>query len=151
MSADLPVARKLERGFAGAADAHVTLDYAGRFLRRRRLLGSDGQPFLVDLPQTVSVEEGDAFLCDDGRTIGVEAASEDLFEISGPAITRYAWHIGNRHQPCEILPDRLRIQNDPVIGRMLEGLGASVVTISAPFTPEGGAYGHGRTHGHSHE
>ena len=33
---------------------------------------------------------------------------------------------------------------------MLEGLGASVEHVTAPFTPEGGAYGHGRTHGHEH-
>ena len=33
---------------------------------------------------------------------------------------------------------------------MLEGLGASVTQVTAPFTPEGGAYGHGRTHGHEH-
>jgi urease accessory protein len=33
---------------------------------------------------------------------------------------------------------------------MLHKLGASVTEISAPFTPEGGAYGNGRTLGHSH-
>jgi urease accessory protein len=33
---------------------------------------------------------------------------------------------------------------------MLEQLGASVSPLTAPFRPEGGAYGHGRTHGHQH-
>jgi urease accessory protein len=33
---------------------------------------------------------------------------------------------------------------------MLEHLGATVMQIEAPFTPEGGAYGHGRTHSHDH-
>ena len=29
-------------------------------------------------------------------------------------------------------------------------LGATVMQIEAPFTPERGAYGHGRTHSHDH-
>jgi len=33
---------------------------------------------------------------------------------------------------------------------MLEQLGATVVDFDGPFTPEGGAYGHGRTMGHDH-
>ena len=42
------------------------------------------------------------------------------------------------------------IQDDPVIGHMLEHLGATLAKVTAPFTPEGGAYGHGRTHSHAH-
>jgi urease accessory protein len=37
-----------------------------------------------------------------------------------------------------------------VIAHMLEHLGATVNRIDAPFMPEGGAYGHGRTHSHEH-
>jgi urease accessory protein len=33
---------------------------------------------------------------------------------------------------------------------MLMRLGAHLRDVVLPFTPEGGAYGHGRTHGHSH-
>jgi urease accessory protein len=33
---------------------------------------------------------------------------------------------------------------------MLSRLGATVRPVMAPFSPEGGAYGHGRTHGHHH-
>ena len=33
---------------------------------------------------------------------------------------------------------------------MLARLGATVRPVMAPFAPEGGAYGHGRTHGHHH-
>ena len=33
---------------------------------------------------------------------------------------------------------------------MLEGLGATVADLAAPFAPEGGAYGHGRTMAHDH-
>ena len=33
---------------------------------------------------------------------------------------------------------------------MLRLLGAEIEKLEAPFTPEGGAYGHGRTHSHEH-
>jgi len=58
--------------------------------------------------------------------------------------------VGNRHTPCQINSDHLLIQADPVIGHMLEHLGAVVESLTAAFTPEGGAYGHGRTHSHEH-
>jgi urease accessory protein len=63
---------------------------------------------------------------------------------------RYAWHIGNRHTPCALAADQLVIQRDPVIKAMLLQLGAEVRDICTAFTPEGGAYGHGRTMGHDH-
>lgn len=126
-----------------------TLSYDARFLRRRRLHTARGNAFLVDLAQTISLNHGDAFELSDGRFIEVVAAQEDLYEIRGDLL-RLAWHIGNRHMPCQIEPDRLLIQRDHVIREMLGQLGAQVAEVVAPFTPEGGAYGHGRTHSHSH-
>jgi urease accessory protein len=66
---------------------------------------------------------------------------------------RLAWHIGNRHLPAELHPHAIRLRDDHVINAMLEGLGATVTKIEAPFTPEGGAYsGHGHAHaGHEHD
>jgi urease accessory protein len=37
-----------------------------------------------------------------------------------------------------------------VLADMLRGLGATVTPVMARFTPEGGAYGMGRTMGHDH-
>ena len=128
----------------------VTLTYDDRFLRRKVLTTATGERFLVDLPQTTSLNHGDAFELTDGRLIEVIAAEEDLLEITAENLTRIAWHIGNRHTPCQIEPTRLLIQHDHVIRDMLEKLGADVRDVSEPFTPEGGAYGHGRTHSHAH-
>ena len=66
------------------------------------------------------------------------------------SLARLAWHIGNRHTPCQIGPDCLVIRQDHVLEAMLAKLGADVTHDTRPFTPEGGAYGMGRTMGHSH-
>ena len=128
----------------------VTLSYDARFLRRKLLTSDTGIEFLVDLPETVSLNHGDAFELEDGRLIAVKPAVEDLLEISGVALVRLAWHIGNRHTPCQIEPSRLLVQKEPVMQDMLAKLGADLREVSEPFTPEGGAYGFGRTHGHAH-
>ena len=128
----------------------VVLNYEDRFLRRKSLTTSHGQTVLVDLPQTTSLDHGDALALADGRLIEVIAAQEDLLEVTGDGLHRLAWHIGNRHTPCQIEETRLLIQPDKVIADMLRQLGADTRTVHEAFTPEGGAYGHGRTHGHDH-
>jgi len=144
------VAHSIRRGAAeGAADS-VTLDYEGRFLRRRLLMTDAGEPLLVDLAETVSLADGDAFETVDGRLIAVRAAPEPLAEVvaDGAELARLAWHVGNRHAPAQIGEGRLWIRRDHVLEAMLARLGAAVRPVMAPFSPEGGAYGHGRTHGH---
>lgn len=148
--ADLPLARRLRRrGEGGTPQDHVLLGYEERFLRRKRLCTEGGAHFLADLPETASLEHGDAFELEDGRLIGIVAAEEPLLEVRGD-LPRLAWHIGNRHTPCRIEADRLLIRRDHVLRGMLEGLGAEVAEVTGPFTPEGGAYGLGRTMGHDH-
>ena len=128
----------------------VTLDYEARFLRRKRLVSDGGEPFLVELAETRSLSQGEGFRLDDGRIIAVMAAAEPLLAVRHDNLLRIAWHVGNRHTPCQIADDHILIREDKVLQGMLEGLGASVISVTAPFTPEGGAYGHGRTHGHEH-
>ncbi len=145
----LPAALSVERE-ATSADATVSLSYEDRFLRRKVLVTDEGIRFLVNLEKTTSLNGGDAFVLDDGRRVAVIPAHEDLLEITAPDMTRLAWHIGNRHTPCQIEPERLLIQRDHVLQDMLGRLGAELREVCEPFTPEGGAYGMGRTHGHSH-
>ena len=135
---------------AGDAADTVTLDYEARFLRRKRLVSDTGEPFLVELAETRSLSQGEGFRLDDGRIIAVMAAAEPLLAVRHYNLARIAWHVGNRHTPCQIANDHILIREDKVLQAMLEGLGASVTQVTAPFTPEGGAYGHGRTHGHEH-
>ena len=132
------------------ADGVITLDYEGRFLRRKRLVTDSGEAFLVELPETVSLSATDGFALDDGRVIAIRPKPEPLLKITHDHLPLIAWHIGNRHTPCQIEQDHLLIQQDHVLEDMLRLLGAGVEKLDAPFTPEGGAYGHGRTHSHAH-
>lgn len=148
---DLPIAQTAHAaGTWQSADARCALTYEQRFFRRRKLTVEDGWSFVADFAQTVSLNHGDALELSDGRLVEVTAAPEDLLEVTGADLPRLAWHIGNRHTPCQIEAARLLIQNDPVIAHMLSHLGAGTAEVRLPFTPEGGAYGHGRTHAHEH-
>lgn len=157
MTADLPRATTiLSAGTWDVTSANdaVTVDFDDRHRRRRRYVGHGGAAFLLDLPEATVLRDGDGLLLEDGAVIAVRAAPEPLVEIraaSADALLRLAWHLGNRHLPAEIAADRILIRDDHVIVRMLEGLGATLRRVDAPFNPEGGAYGeHNRDPQHHH-
>ena len=122
------------------------------------MTGTRGLEFLLDLENAVALRGGDALVLDDGRLVEVVAAPEPLTEIrcNDPQhLVRVAWHLGNRHLPTQIMAKALRIRRDHVIEAMVQGLGARVIEIEAPFDPEGGAYAeashaHAETHSHAH-
>jgi urease accessory protein len=131
----------------------VVLDYDERHRRRVTMTGVRGLEFLLDLPEAVMLRGGDGLKLTDGRVVEVVAAPEPLAEIraaDAAALTRVAWHLGNRHLPTELLRKSLRIRRDPVIEDMARGLGAEVLAIEAPFNPEGGAYVRGPAAAHDH-
>lgn len=131
----------------------VTLDYDDRFRRRIALTCDNGLDFLLDLPKVTELRDGDDLVLEDGRHVRVQAASEALMKATAKDmhhLIRTAWHVGNRHLPCEIHSDHLILRHDHVIADMLRQLGAEVDLFDGPFNPEGGAYGKGRTHSHEH-
>ncbi|MEJ6784033.1 urease accessory protein UreE [Aminobacter sp. Piv2-1] len=141
------------KGQAPAFDVAV-LVHDERHIRRRAIELSKGERVLVDLPEPVVLETGDLLVLEDGRTAGIVAAEEELYDIrarDAVHLTQLAWHIGNRHLAAAISADRILILRDHVIKAMLEGLGATVTDIAAPFEPVRGAYsGHDHDHGHHH-
>ena len=144
---------RVVEGFSGELLDTVTLDFDARFRRRVAMVGDQGTEFLLDLPKVVGLAQGDALELEDGHYIGVVAAAEPLMQVCCDDqlhLAKAAWHVGNRHLPCEIHVDKLVLRTDHVIADMLRKLGCTVEDIVAPFNPEGGAYGAGRTHGHSH-
>ncbi|MCF8468156.1 MAG: urease accessory protein UreE [Sneathiella sp.] len=139
--------------FEGEILDTVTLDFDSRRRRRLKLTADQGTEFLLDLPEVRTLRDGDVLVLQDGGGIQVRASDEPVADIICKDIAhlvRVAWHVGNRHLPAELLGGRLRIRQDHVIEEMAEHLGAEVTRRRAPFNPEGGAYGHGETHGHDH-
>ncbi|EKV27487.1 Urease accessory protein UreE [Caenispirillum salinarum AK4] len=141
---------------AESATGSVTLPMAERHRRRIRLETDQGGAVLLDLPDAVMLNHGDGLALEDGGTLRVIAAAEDVAEIGcadAVHLARVAWHLGNRHLPLQVVDNRtLRIGWDHVIAAMVEGLGASVTRKTQPFQPEGGAYsGGGHGHSHSHD
>lgn len=127
---------------------HVELDHDARFLRRKLLRTRTGTEVMVDLPRATALSHGDALETAAGL-IGIAAAAEPVLIVTGD-LPRLAWHIGNRHTPCQIEPFHLVILADHVLAAMLAGLGATLTEAHRPFVPEAGAYGAARVMGHGH-
>ena len=128
----------------------ITLSYHQRFIRRKKLVSDNQIEFLVNLPETVSLNHNSGLLLNDGSLILIKSAKEDLLEIISENLMKIIWHIGNRHIPCQIEKERLLIKHDKTIENLIIKLGGTIKKIEEEFNPEGGAYGLGRTHGHSH-
>mgnify|MGYP001501264798 FL=1 len=128
----------------------ITLSYEDRFIRRKKLIANNGTEFLVNLEETVSLNENNFFELENGNLIKVLSKEENLIEITGDNLKQIIWHIGNRHLPCQIEENRILIQDDAVILDMVLNLHGNVKKVFEKFKPEGGAYGIGRTHSHKH-
>jgi urease accessory protein len=121
----------------------LVLNYDERHRRRLRYVAEGGTTFLLDLPRAAVLRAGDGLRLEDGSIVLVEASPEQLVEITtadGAMLVRMAWHIGNRHLPAQLEPQRILIREDAVIEHMLRGLGAAIKHVLEPFTPEAGAY-----------
>ncbi|MDQ6435822.1 urease accessory protein UreE [Mesorhizobium sp. LHD-90] len=132
----------------------ITLPHDERHLRRKVLTLTGGERVFVDLAEPVQLAAGDRLVLDDGRHVEIAAGDEEIYEIvprDTVHLAELAWHIGNRHLAAAIRPDRIFILRDHVIKAMLEGLGATVNEVLAPFDPVRGAYSGGHDHGHGHE
>ena len=135
----------------------LILDYAQRSAQKATVTGIKGGKIEIDLNQPVRLRTDDILVLDDGGLVEVVAAPEPLIEARAADLTvlaRLAWHLGDRHVPVQVLPNRIRARRDGAIEILLTSLGAKVSIIEAPFEPEGGAYesalGHDHDHGHDH-
>ena len=129
---------------------NISLSYEDRFIRRKKLVTDNGTEFLVNLNETISVDENHFFELENGMVIKIISKEENLIEIKGENLKQIIWHVGNRHLPCQIEDTRILIQEDPVILDMILKLKGNVNKVFEKFKPEGGAYGMGRTHSHKH-
>ena len=137
------------------ASERIVLTFDQRWRRRLKLTTESGRDFLLDLAHAQVLRDGDALVLEGGELVVVVSAPEDLLLVLGTPkinLARLAWHLGNRHTPAAIEPDRILVRRDHVLAEMLRGLGAEVREVFEPFDPEGGAYatGHAAAHSHGH-
>jgi urease accessory protein len=131
----------------------VILDYAQRGALNGTVTGVKGGTYALALSAPVRLHTDDLLQLDGGNLVEVVAAPEPLIEARAgdlAALSRLAWHLGDRHVPVQVLANRLRTRRDADIEALLKSLGAKVVPIEAPFEPEGGAYAL-RQHDHAHD
>ncbi len=122
----------------------VILDYSQRSSAQKiAVTGVKGGAFEIELHETARLRTDDLLLLDNGGLVEVVAAPEPLIEARAAdvaALSRLAWHLGDRHVPIQVLPNRIRAQRNAAVEALLTSLGAKVALIEAPFEPEGGAY-----------
>jgi urease accessory protein len=131
----------------------LILDYNQRSAQKLTATGLKGLVVDIDLHEPARLRTDDLLELDDGMLVEVVAAPEPLLEVratDAAALTRLAWHLGDRHVPVQVLPNRIRARRDDAIAALLTSLGVKVMTIEAPFEPEGGAYESAHAHDHGH-
>lgn len=131
-----------------AIAAQLKLPFELRSKSRLRTTLSTGEEAGLLLERGTVLRGGDLLLADDGRVIEVVAAVELVSTVGAAdpwALSRAAYHLGNRHVPLQVGTAWLRYLHDHVLDDMVRGLGMNVTVEEAPFEPEAGAYG-----AHSH-
>jgi urease accessory protein len=132
----------------------LILPYAQRLAQKGFVFGIKGTCVELDFAEAVRLRTDDALVLDDGGLVEIVAEPEPLIEVRAAdlaALARLAWHLGDRHVPIQVLERRLRLKRDPAVEALLQSLGAKIVTLDAPFEPEGGAYAApAGDHGHHH-
>ena len=144
--------------------SEVELDWDVRQKSRFEATDSRGRSLNVFLPRGTVLRGGDVLVCEDGSLVRVTAAPQQVLVVTHCAehgtpfdLLRAAYHLGNRHVPLELRPDRLLLEPDHVLADMLRHQHLIVTEDSSAFEPESGAYGtggghtHGHGHGHSHD
>ena len=152
--------------------SEVELDWDVRQKSRIEATDSLGRGLNVFLPRGTVLRGGDVLVCEDGSLVRVKAAPQPVLVVTHCPdhgtpfdLLRAAYHLGNRHVPLELQPDRLLLEPDHVLADMLRGQHLIVTEASSAFEPEGGAYGagagahaghahdhaHDHAHGHKHD
>lgn len=144
-----------DRGQPIIGELRLSFDWRQKTRFRTALVSGlrAGESVGVRVPRGRVLHDGDLLSCDQNETVRVRAAIEQLLQVTAAddlGLMRIAYHLGNRHVPVQIgcgLDEAprtlwLRLQLDHVLENMVEGLGGIVQVLSAPFTPESGAYSH---------
>ena len=145
----IEITAKLKSGARADVQGQLRLPFE---LRQKRWLFTalvSGEEVALKLPRGDTLRGGDLLLASDGRVIEVIAASESVVHVecaTATELARVAYHLGNRHVAVQLGDGFLRFSENHVLEEMLRGLGATLMSIEAPFEPEAGAYSGAHSH-----
>lgn len=148
----LEIKAKLKmRRDAYAVDVKGRLELAFDKRQKSRLRArlDSGEDVALNLPRGEVLRGGDLVVASDGRIVEIVAQPEQVVHAvcaDAASLARAAYHLGNRHVPVQVGEGFLRIAADHVLEGMLQGLGATLERMQAPFEPEAGAYAGGHQH-----
>lgn len=123
----------------------LSLKAEDRSRSRYRFQSDEGQDVFLRLARGIVLDEGDLLQAKTGEFLIIKARYEDVLTITSPnylQLIKAAYHLGNRHTPCEITPNYLRIGFDPILAKMLAELGLEITQETVAFYPQKGAYQH---------
>jgi urease accessory protein len=159
----LEVGRRIAggKGLSGALVkrcSEVVLDWDLRCKSRIEATDSRGRALNVFLSRGTVLRGGDVLVAEDGTLVRVVAAAQPVLVVTccpghGTPfdLLRAAYHLGNRHVPLELQPDRLLLEPDHVLADMLRRQHLIVAEALSAFEPESGAYGNGGGHAHGND
>ena len=128
----------------------LSLPFDKRQKSRQRAVTLTGEVVFIQLPRGTVMRDGQFLASEQGQILEVTAAPEPVSTVSTQSaeqLARIAYHLGNRHVALQVGDNWVRYLQDPVLDKMVAGLGLTVVSSCCPFEPEAGAYSQG---GHSH-
>lgn len=138
----------------GNARYTLTLAFEQRQKSRLHVALDSGEDAFLKIERGPVLRGGSTLETDDGEAVRIVAANEPLSVIRSQdllALTRAAYHLGNRHVALQVRKGELSYLQDRVLDVMVTSMGFELSHEQGPFEPESGAYGHGHaTHSHSH-
>ena len=124
-------------------DDEIALPYDERKRSRGKCISEKGASVAWFLDRGEHLLGGDILVSTTDDFFSVKARPEPVSRVSATdnfALTRIAYHLGNRHVALELREHELLYQPDYVLDQMVIGLGGQVDETISPFQPEDGAY-----------
>jgi urease accessory protein len=119
--------------------------------RRWRGVAEDGKEFGFDLDEALS--HGAHFFAEETRHYVLEQTPEEVLEIpitSPEQAARVAWSLGNLHFGVQVLPDAVRVTEDPAVLQLLSREGIAYKRVTCIFLPLFAGAHHHHDHSHHH-
>jgi urease accessory protein len=142
---ELTIIPKAKHGGAYGPHSHVHVPVTRSTLAKRRWRGvaEDGREFGFDLDEPLS--HGDHFYAEGDRHYVADQEPEEVLEIPVTTLEQaacIAWSLGNLHFPIQILPEAVRVAEDPAVLQLLAREHITFRRVTCVFLPLSAASHH---------